>query len=136
LDDKADNVVVEELAVKYEGSTSNWTGSLYRGVDNGIFSLVYKEGGWFLNYQINMRKLFTVTSIMSAIMGIVILVNQGPWWVGLLMFLWLCGGNWVINLLRHGGVATDIALGIDEMICGKVEEPELEKIPGKLKSWF
>jgi hypothetical protein len=32
------------------------------------------------------------------------------------MFLWLCGANWVTNLIRHGSVAVEIAAGIDEMI--------------------
>lgn len=113
LEDKADNVVVEDMSVNYKGSTSNWRSSLFGSVDNGIFCLVYKNNSWFLNYQINMRRLFIGTSIMSIIMGVFALANNGPWWIGIAAFLWLCGANWVTNFIRHGTVATDIAIGID-----------------------
>jgi hypothetical protein len=136
LEDKADNVIIQDTCVSYKGSTSNWRGALFGSVDNGIFNLLYKDNGWFLNYQINMRKLFIGTAILSSIMGVFALVSGGPWWVGIAAFMWLCGANWVINLIRHETVAATIALGIDELICGKTERLEQEKIPGKLKSWF
>jgi hypothetical protein len=116
LEDKADNVVIDGMQVAYKGSTSPWRGSLYTGVDNGFFDLVAKGNSWFLKYRINMRQLFIVTSIMSTIMGGIAISTGGPPWVGLIMFLWLCGANWVINLIRHGSVAVEIAAGIDEMI--------------------
>jgi len=137
LEDKADNVVVKDMAVNYKGSTSSWRGSLFGSVDNGIFYLVYQDNSWFLNYQINMYKLFIYTSIMSTIMGAFALVNGGPWWIGIAAFLWLCGANWVINLIRHQSVVANIAAGIDELINGKTEKlPEQDKMTGKLKSWF
>lgn len=137
LEDKANNVFVEDMAVKYSGSTSNWRGSLFGSVDNGVFNLVYKNDSWFLNYQINMRKLFIGTSILSIIMGVIALVSSGPWWIGIAAFLWLCGANWITNLIRHGTVATDIAAGIDGLIFGKTENlQEEDKMTGKLKSWF
>jgi hypothetical protein len=136
LEDKADNVVVEEMHVTYKGSTSIWRGSLFGSVDDGIFNLIYKNDGWWLNYQINMRKLFIGTAVLSIIMGVFALVSCGPWWVGIAAFLWLCGANWITNLIRHESVAANIAAGIDELICGKIEQHEQGKIPGKLKSWF
>jgi len=136
LDDKANNVVVEDIHVTYRGSTSNWRGSLFGSVDDGIFSLIYKHNNWWLNYQINMRKLFIGTAILSSIMGVFALVNGGPWWIGIAAFLWLGGGNWIINLIRHETVAANIAEGIDELICGKTELTEQDKMTGKLKSWF
>ena len=137
LNDKADRVIVKDLSVSYKGSTSNWRGSLFGSVDNGVFNLIYENNSWLLNYQINMRKLFIGTSTMSIIMTVFMLVNSGPWWIGIVAFLWLCGVNWIINLIRHGTVATDIATGIDELICGKTElPPEKDKMAGELKSWF
>jgi len=120
----------------YRGSTSHWRESLFGSVDNGTFSLNYRKNSWFLIYRINMRRLFIETAIMSAILEGFVLFSDGPWWVGIAMFLWLCGGNWIVNLVRHESVAFGLAAGIDELICGKVEPPEHEKIPGKLKSWF
>ena len=132
LRDKADNVVVKDISVYYKGSTSNWRSSLFGSVDNGVFNLIYKNDSWFLNYQIIMFRLFIIASIMSIIIGV-----GGPWWIGIAAFSWLCGANWIINFIRHGAVATDIATGIDESICGKMElPPEQDKMTGELKSWF
>ncbi|WP_139332223.1 hypothetical protein [Mucilaginibacter lappiensis] len=137
MKDKAAHVIVKDLSVSYKGSASNWRGSLFGSVDNGVFNLVYENNSWLLNYQINMRQLFITTSIMSIIMGVFMLVNGGPWWVGIVAFLWLCGVNWIISSIRHGTVATDIATGIDELICGKTESPpEQDKMTGELKSRF
>lgn len=136
LDDKADHVKVEDLRVSYEGSTSIWRGSLFKGVDNGVFTLVYKDDSWWLNYQIDMRKLFVWTAVISTFAGVFIFMNGGPWWIGIVAFLWLCGANWVTNLLRHGSLNIDIGLEIDELICGRTEQPEQDKMTGKLKSWF
>lgn len=135
LEDNANNVVVEELLVTYKGSTSPWRGSLFGGVDNGIFNLLCKNNSWFLTYQINMRKLFIYTSIMSAIMGVFALTTGGPWWIGLAAFSWLCGANWLTNIIRHGGVASEIAFGIDELF-GDQLPPESEEYKERLKSWF
>ncbi|MEZ2338532.1 hypothetical protein AB6735_22985 [Mucilaginibacter sp. RCC_168] len=137
MNGKADNVIVKNLSVNYKGSTSNWRGSLFGSVDNGVFNLIHENNSWLLNYQINMHKLFITTSTMSIIMAVFMLVNSGPWWVGIVAFLWLCGVNWIINLIRHRTVATDIATGIDELIFGKTElPPEQDKMIGELKNWF
>ena len=69
-------------------------------------------------------------------MGVFALVTGGPWWIGFAAFLWLCGANWITNLVRHETVAANIADGIDELICGKIVPPEQDKMTGKLKSWF
>jgi len=136
LADKADNVVVEDRCVNYKGSTSNWRGSLFGSVDKGLFCLAYKNNNWFLTYQINLHKLFIVTAIFSIIMGVFALANNGPWWIGIAAFMWLCGANWIIIFIWHGDMASDIAAGIDELICGKTVLPEEDKMTGKLKSWF
>jgi len=136
LERDAKNVFQEDMQVSYKGSTSPWRGALFKGVDNGKFILLYKDNCWWLNYRINMRELFIVTGLISIFAGGFMLVNDGPWWIGIVRFLWLCGANWVTNVLRHGSLNTDIGLGIDNLICGKEELPEDDKMTGKLKSWF
>ncbi|WP_214069924.1 hypothetical protein [Mucilaginibacter sp. dw_454] len=139
IEKKADNVIIGDYRVTYKGSTSKGRGSLFGGVDDGSFDLSYKNAKWYLIYQINMRKLFINTLMLSVIAETFVLFNRGPWWIGLVAFLWLCGGNWIIYLIRHGLVVGNLTIQIDELICGKMEQPEkpeLEKIPGKLKSWF
>ncbi|MHA4895764.1 hypothetical protein ACXZ1K_13505 [Pedobacter sp. PWIIR3] len=106
-------------------------------MDDGIFTLINKGDTWWLNYQINMAQLFIVTSIMSIAVTVFMLVDGGPRWIGIFAFLWLCGMNWIVNLVRHEAVATNIAYGIDELICGKLVVPEKEdKMTGKLKHWM
>jgi hypothetical protein len=136
LEDKADNVIVEDMAINYKGSTSNWRGSLFGSIDNGVFYLIYEKNTWFLKYQINMLQLFIITAMMSTFIGVYDQVNGGEWWIGIVAFLWLCGANWVTIVLRHASVAADIAWGIDELMYGKTELPEQDKMTGKLKSWF
>lgn len=138
IEGKANNVIVEDTRVTYKGSTSGWNTALYRAVDNGTFVLLYKDNQWFLRYQINMYQLFIITSIMSIGIGVFMLVGGGPWWIGIIGFLWLCGANWIINLIRHGIVATNVAIGINELICGKEQHTGVDndKINGPLKSWF
>lgn len=116
LDDKADYVLIDNKQVTYKGSTSNWRGSLFGSVDDGVFNLIDRDSYWQLNYQINMRNLFIITAILSIAMGLFALANGGPWWIAIAAFLWLCGMNWVINLIRHDAVANTIADGIDELI--------------------
>jgi hypothetical protein len=105
-------------------------------VDNGVFNLLYKSNSWYLNYQINMRRLFIGTAILSTIMGIFAEVKGKLWWVGIAAFPWLCGANWITNFIRHGGVAANIAEGIDELIAGKELLPEKDENNERLKSWF
>ncbi|GAA4922840.1 hypothetical protein [Mucilaginibacter defluvii] len=139
LEDKADNVSVDGMTVIYSGSASNWRGSLYGGIDGGKFSLIYRDDAWYLIYHIGLRQLFIFSSLFSLCAAGFMFFNNGPWWVGIIAFLWLGGFNWVISYLRHGFVATDIAAGIDKLISGEPDEPESEvedKMTGKLKSWF
>lgn len=137
LDEKADNVVAEDMHITCRGSTIKATGALFKGIDYGIFSLIYKDGSWWLNYRFNMRGLFVSTLIISSIAGVLFVVNGGPWWIGGIAFLWLGGVNWAITSIRHRSLAIGIVLGIDEMIFGKPEElPEQDKMTGELKSWY
>jgi hypothetical protein len=135
-DEKADNIFINDMRITYKGSTSG-RGSLYSSVDDGIFDLIFKDNMWWLIYTINMRKLFITTGIMAGFFESFSLANGGPWWIGLVAFAWLCGGNWVFSLLRHGSAATELSAGINELIDGKIEQPEIpDKMTGPLKSWF
>jgi hypothetical protein len=133
---KADNLVIEDMSVIYKGSTSIWRGSLFQIVDKGIFSVVYKNDSWHLRYQIDMRKLFIYTGLMSAAFGIFATIQAGMWGIGIFAFLWLCGGNWVIACIRHGSLATELAEEINELIGGKRPSPKEQEKDESLKSWL
>lgn len=128
--------MVEDMSVSYNGTTSPWRGALFGSVDNGIFKLLYKDNDWFLNYQINMRQLFITTGIISTIAGVFAIVNDGPWFVGIIFFSWLCGANWIINSIRHGSMASNIAFHIDELFADKELFAESDEDRERLKSWF
>lgn len=137
-EDKADNVVTHDWSVTYKGSISRWNVSRYRTVDDGIFTLIENGNSWYLRYKINMLTLFRDTFLLSLVFGIFGQLIDGSWWLGLIAYLWFCGVNWLINIVRHEGIVSNIAADIDRHISGikDAELPELEKIPGKLKSWF
>lgn len=146
LEDKADDVSICDMEVNYKGSTSNWRGSLFGSVDKGNFNLCNKDNVWFLKYEINMRQLFISTSIMSIAISVFEIVTGGLWWFGFVAFIWLCGGNWIINFARHASVASEIATGIDDLIYYKehpIENNENKEVSiendedkEKLKSWY
>lgn len=132
-EDAADNIVMEENGVSYKGTTSRWRGALFNGPDSGQFSLIATDDQWHLIYEIRMHQSFMITGGMSLLMGIVSQV----WWFVLVAFSWLCGMNWFIINLRHGGLAADIADGVNDLLFGKeknIEEDNPDK--EKLKSWF
>ena len=101
LEDKADNVVVAHMTVSYEGSTGG-RGSMFNGVNNGVVSLACKGDKWYVEYKINLRRLFTVMLIMSATMESFALFVQDARWVGIVAFLCLWGFSWVLEIRRHG----------------------------------
>ncbi|WP_158826730.1 hypothetical protein [Mucilaginibacter lacusdianchii] len=132
LADKADNIVMSEESVTYKGSTSaNKRHALFESVDCGSFTLSNKGNKWCLVYKIKMYKLFIFTSLMAAFMGLIAQIGNGDWWIGIIMFLWLCGMNWIISIIRHEDVAARIAIGINELLgYHTIEDTE------GLKSWF
>jgi len=136
LDDKADNVVVDDMTVRYKGSTSVWNFALFRGVDDGIFSLICKGDKWFLYYHISLRTLIIGALIASCLMEILSLTNDGPWWMGTIFLFWPFGVAWFFEAGRHGGLVADLANGIDQLTGAVREEPQEDKMTGKLKSWF
>lgn len=136
LEDKADNIVIGIHSVSYKGSTSNWRGSLFGSVDSGLFTLIREDNISYVKYEICTKSLFIQTSILSVCMGTFMGIGAGLWWFGIFSFLWLFGMNWVIILARHNGTVAYIAIGINELVCGKEPEvPDKEKSE-ELKSWF
>jgi len=133
---KADKLAIEDRSVIYKGSTSYSRSSLFQIIDRGIFTLIYKDDSWNLRYQIDMQKLFIHTGLMSVAFGIFATIGAGTWWIGIGAFIWLCGGNWVIACLRHGMLATEMAIEVDELIGGKKPILETEEKDESLKSWF
>ncbi|RFZ91040.1 hypothetical protein D0C36_19040 [Mucilaginibacter conchicola] len=87
-----------------------------------------------LEYELNMRKLFIQTGLISLIFGVIATIGANAWWIFLAAFIWLCGGSWVIDNIRHGLLVSELAEGIDILMGWEAPKPK-EK-DGSLKSWF
>jgi hypothetical protein len=134
VEKKGKNIVVENNSVSYKGTTAPGKGSLLGAVDNGKFSLIDANDKSLLIYEINMQSLFITTGIMAVVAGVFV----QRWWVSLIAFAWLCGMNWVIILIRHDNLVLEVAASVNDLIFGKEEVKEEEKVAddGKLKSWM
>jgi len=135
LEEKADNVVVEDMAVRYKGSTGG-RGSIFNTVDSGIFSLVCKDDNWFVDYQMSMHNFVMIALVAIGIIEILLTLGDGPWAVHIVALFWPFGLAWVVEMGRHGALAGDLAAGIDHLSGAAPEEPEEDKMTGPLKSWF
>lgn len=108
LEDKtAEDVVIGPTGLTFNSSFfgQRWNWNIMASIDRGKITLTSNNEGTILSYKIFMYRLFIVTAIMSTFIGLV----SGSIGVGLFCFTWLCGGNWVIGVLRHRGLMGDIA---------------------------
>ena len=125
----ADNVSIENSLIGYKGSTSNYRGSLFGGPDSGSFTFISNYENSFLVYEIKLNKLFIITPIMAGVFG---LLSQLVW-VAAGTFLWLCGMNWIIIVVRHDSLAWELAAGIDKL-NGVVKQDAIKS--EEIKHWF
>jgi hypothetical protein len=128
-DKAAGNIVIENNQVSYKGSTQSGRRSLF-GEIRGTFTLINgKDGRSYLIYEFKMYHLFIVTPIMAVAFGLL----SHHWWLGIIAFLWLCGMNWIIYLIRNEALANELATGIDSLhgiLRGEDVDPE------GLKHWM
>jgi hypothetical protein len=129
---KADNVIISDTSVSYKGTTSKWRGALFGGVDEGVFKLMEIDSKACIVYDFTMRRLFITTAIMSVVAGFVVRI----WWVSIFAFLWLCGMNWIINLIRHGDLISEIVIGVNDLLFEMEVKIEEKARSEELKSWF
>ena len=111
----AKDIVIEDNSLSFKAGSawSNW--NIMQTIDRGVFRLEEKEGDVILTYEFFMYKLFIYTSIMALAMGIV----SQKIWAGVGAFLWLCGMNWIIGVMRHRGLLDELAADIDSFINEK-----------------
>ena len=131
---KADKVTRDERSVNYKGSTSNSRTSLF-GSMNGSFTISNDNGQSHLVYEIRMYYLFIFTSIAAVALSIL----TREVWTGIGAFAWLCGMNWLIIVIRHGSLASELASGIDQIHSIPIVELDDKGEPirdEKLKSWM
>jgi hypothetical protein len=115
----AKNIIIENnwLSFKAGSTGSNW--NIMATIDRGKFELDERLGHAVLTYEFFMYKLFIFAGILAIAAGALsqtILVGVG-------VFSWLCGMNWVIALLRHRAMLDELAAEIDNFIQQKESKP-------------
>jgi hypothetical protein len=107
---KGDNIVIENNRLTFKSKTSSkW--DILSTIDKGIFNIQNNEGKIILTYEFFMYQLFIIVTIMSIMMMV---VAQDIWFakVG---FLWLGGMNWLVTIIRHKSMLTDIKKAIEHV---------------------
>ncbi|RCH56722.1 hypothetical protein DJ568_02385 [Mucilaginibacter hurinus] len=133
---KANNVTSGDYEVYYKGTTGSARQNLFGLPDNGTIQLVPYEDKLHLTHSINLVGLFAKTALMSIGFGIFGIFTH-RWWIGPVFFIWLCGANWVIAIIRHGFFTTELADDINKtMNCLPPPDPEPDKMNGRIKHWM
>jgi hypothetical protein len=107
LEDKtAEDVEIKDKELTFSSSFfgHRWNWNIMAPIDKGKITLTLDKEKTILSYKIFMYRLFIITAIMSTFIGLV----SGIIGVGVFLFSWLCGANWVIGVLRHSGLINDI----------------------------
>jgi len=112
IDKPAKDIIIENNRLSFKPSTYYWNWNIMVSIEKGIFSIIEKEGHVILTYEFFMYRLFITTGIMSVIAGILTQIL----WIPIAAFLWLCGMNWIITLVRHKSMLDDLTSEIDALI--------------------
>jgi len=108
LEDKtAEDVEIKDNELTFSSSFfgHRWNWNIMVPIDKGEITLTLDNEKTILSYKIFMYRLFIITALMSTFIGLV----SGIIGVGVFLFSWLCGANWVTGVLRHSGLISDIA---------------------------
>ncbi len=89
-----------------------WNTNILVPIEKGVFIFVDNGDKTILTYEFYMYHLFIAVTIMSAFMATV----SQQLWFGIICFLWLGGMNWLIAIIRHKMMLTEIAKEIDNLI--------------------
>jgi hypothetical protein len=107
---KGDNIVIENNRLTFKSKTSSkW--DILSTIDKGIFNIQNNEGKIILTYEFFMYQLF----IMVTIMSIMMMVVAQDIWFAKVGFLWLGGMNWLVTIIRHKSMLTDIKKAIEHV---------------------
>ncbi|WP_316834458.1 hypothetical protein [Pedobacter nutrimenti] len=93
----AKDIVIENNGLRFNPGSSPSRWNLMNPIDRGTFLLNGKEGQTALSYEFFMYKHFIYTSIIAAVIGL----GSQRIWVGIIVFLWVCGFRWLIALAKH-----------------------------------
>lgn len=135
---EANNIIVSGDFVTCKGSTS-WSRNALFKKDGGRFSFVDEGPISYLVFDYSQLTLFIFAASFSVIAGIVAGIANN-WWIGIIMFLWMFGANWVTSHFRYGVLVSEIAGEISDTNFGKeqyYDQPEVDKMAAKgMKNWM
>ncbi|MCJ8210336.1 hypothetical protein MUY27_11510 [Mucilaginibacter sp. RS28] len=143
VENKGDNVLIQDNTVSYGGTTGAVRGSLFGMVDGGMFSLVTIDRGTTLYYKVVMRRNSILSIILATIFAMGTLCTTGfsqSWLFSLVAFIFISCGNAMISWFMHEDFGFQIVSNIDRLIGFKDEVSNIDKKHDsdseKLKSWF
>jgi hypothetical protein len=107
---KIDKIRRSELKIEFENSFFNGQGRwhLMAPVDKGYLKL--DSNLKKLEYSFSVIRTFYITSMMALFFG---LISQS-YWIGIILFLWLFGMNWIITLIRQNQFANQLKRMLNE----------------------
>ncbi len=115
LKEKKGNIIHQgDSEITYKGTSSLWKTNILQPVDKGTFKIDEAETT-VLKYKISFSNLFGFATIAGLFFGV---ISQEVW-TGITAFGWLGGMNWVIALVRHNSMLTEIVDEIDLQIGNK-----------------
>ena len=109
-----DEIIIEgdKLTFKSKFFKDRWNTNILVPIEKGVFIIIDKGDRYILTYEFYMYHLFIAVTIMSTFIAI---FSQQVW-VGILCFLWLCGMNWLIAIIRHKMMLNEITKEINNQI--------------------
>jgi hypothetical protein len=103
---KADNLLIEENVLRFRNKffklINSW--NIMVPVDKGELRIQEEMNTIVFHYQFSLRR----TLLLGAIAGIFFYLFSEEWLSGLYAFLWLGGMNWLIAVMRHYFMFTDL----------------------------
>ncbi len=110
-----DDIVIEGNKLTFKSKLfkwGRWNTNILVTIEKGVFTIIDKGDRTILTYEFYMYHLFIAVTFFSAFIATV----SQQIWDGILSFIWLGGLNWLIAIVRHKMMLSEIAKKIDNLI--------------------
>ncbi len=110
---KAEDIVIENNKLTFISKYfKSGRYDILSTIEKGLFVIENNQGETKITYEFYMYRLFLIVTIMSLF---IFLFNDDTSFA-ILCFSWLGGMNWLITIIRHKMMLTEITRGIDTLI--------------------
>jgi hypothetical protein len=125
-----DEVIVEGSTVTYQSwhYKFRWSHDILMPVNKGVFQLEFKDEGCQLTYQFYLQKLFLVSFAISILAG----ASVQSFLIAAIFFGATLIPGWLIALIRHRLMLSEVVLDIEVFIIEKKEKDNNYSQTGEL----